>query len=93
MYYTQVAAKGLCIDWLQHDLCVLHVFVCLSQVRWVPFKQAWVTAADDDMIRLWSSDGIKLSQWSQSGGSVQHLYVDLLNQLLVVAMQVRGGRG
>ncbi|GFH06088.1 uncharacterized protein HaLaN_00660, partial [Haematococcus lacustris] len=57
------------------------------EVRWVASRGVWVTAADDDMIRLWSPAGVKLSQWSQNGGSVQCLYVDNVNNLLVVAMQ------
>ncbi|KAJ9524068.1 hypothetical protein QJQ45_022573 [Haematococcus lacustris] len=59
----------------------------VTQVRWVASRGVWVTAADDDMIRLWSPAGVKLSQWSQNGGSVQCLYVDHVNNLLVVAMQ------
>ncbi|KAJ9523676.1 hypothetical protein QJQ45_020098 [Haematococcus lacustris] len=59
----------------------------VTQVRWVASRGVWVTAADDDMIRLWSPAGVKLSQWSQNGGSVQCLYVDNVNNLLVVAMQ------
>ncbi|KAL6755154.1 WD40-repeat-containing domain protein, partial [Haematococcus lacustris] len=62
----------------------------VTQVRWVASRGVWVTAADDDMIRLWSPAGVKLSQWSQNGGSVQCLYVDNVNNLLVVAMQDKG---
>lgn len=34
------------------------------QVRWVQFRRCWVTAADDDMIRIWGSDGTKLHQFA-----------------------------
>lgn len=50
------------------------------------YRSCWVTAADDDMIRLWNHDGIKLHQFSYEGGSVQCLFVDNLNKLLVAAM-------
>ncbi|MEW5312499.1 MAG: hypothetical protein WDW38_004130 [Sanguina aurantia] len=58
----------------------------VTQVRWVSYRSCWVTAADDDMIRLWNHDGIKLHQFSYEGGSVQCLFVDNLNKLLVAAM-------
>ena len=38
------------------------------------FRQCWVTAADDDMIRLWNHEGVKISQFSYQGGSVQVSY-------------------
>ncbi|GAX81669.1 hypothetical protein CEUSTIGMA_g9097.t1 [Chlamydomonas eustigma] len=43
----------------------------VTQVRWVPYRKCWVTAADDDMIRLWSPEGHKLHQFTYNGGSVQ----------------------
>jgi hypothetical protein len=54
----------------------MSVSLCLTsrlrlQVRWVPYRQCWVTAADDDMIRLWSPMGDKLHQFVYTGGSVQ----------------------
>ncbi|KAF5833397.1 WD40-repeat-containing domain protein, partial [Dunaliella salina] len=58
----------------------------VTQVRWASFRNCWVTAADDDMIRLWSVEGIKLHQFSYSGGSVQCLYVDEKHKLLVASM-------
>jgi len=58
----------------------------VTQVRWVSYRSCWVTAADDDMIRLWGPDGVKLHQFTYQGGSVQCLYVDEVNQLLVTAM-------
>lgn len=58
----------------------------LSQIRWVAYRSCWVTAADDDMMRLWSPEGVKLHQFAYSGGSVQSLFVDNVNQLLVAAM-------
>lgn len=41
------------------------------QVRWLSWRKCWVTAADDDMIRLWSPEGIKMHQFAYGGGSVQ----------------------
>lgn len=55
------------------------------QVRWLAYRSCWVTAADDDMFRVWSPEGHKLQQWSYSGGSVQCLFVDNVNKLLVAA--------
>ncbi len=45
-----------------------------------------MTAADDDTIRLWHPDGRKLQQFTYTGGSVQCLFVDRANKLLVAAM-------
>lgn len=53
----------------------------------------WVTAADDDMIRVWGVDGQKMHQFAYSGGSVQALYVDEANKLLVASMLVRSAGG
>ncbi|KAG2444756.1 hypothetical protein HXX76_001500 [Chlamydomonas incerta] len=58
----------------------------VTQVRWVAFRHCWVTAADDDTIRLWNPDGHKLQQFTYTGGSVQSIYVDNSNRLLVAAM-------
>ena len=43
----------------------------VTQVRWVSYRSCWATAADDDMIRLWSPEGVKLHQFTYNGGSVQ----------------------
>mmetsp|Transcript_33374 Transcript_33374/g.84557 ORF Transcript_33374/g.84557 Transcript_33374/m.84557 type:complete len:866 (-) Transcript_33374:212-2809(-) len=58
----------------------------VTQVRWVGYRGVWATAADDDMLRLWGTDGTKLHQFAYTGGSVQALYVDNVNKLLVAAM-------
>lgn len=58
----------------------------VTQVRWVSYRSCWATAADDDMIRLWSPEGVKLQQFTYNGGSVQSLFVDSINQLLVASM-------
>jgi hypothetical protein len=58
----------------------------VTQVRWVNYRSCWATAADDDMIRLWSPEGVKLQQFTYNGGSVQSLFIDSINQLLVASM-------
>ena len=58
----------------------------LTQVRWVAFRKCWLTAADDDMFRMFDPDGVKLWQIPYVGGSVQYLFVDNVNKLLVAAM-------
>ena len=35
------------------------------------FRSCWVTAADDDLIRLWNTEGVKFHQFNYAGGSVQ----------------------
>lgn len=79
-------------------MCELTLYTCVypflpsclhtppAQVRWVQFRHCWVTAADDDTIRLWSPEGHKLQQFTYTGGSVQCIYVDNTNKLLVAAM-------
>lgn len=53
-------------------MCAPPTLACLrGQVRWVQFRHCWVTAADDDTIRLWSPDGHKLHQFTYTGSSVQ----------------------
>jgi len=69
-----------CINSAQRDVPEV------TQCRWVSWRKVWVTAADDDMIRMWDADGNKVSQFAYLGGSVQCLYVDKANQLLVAAM-------
>lgn len=51
----------------------------------MPFRDCWVTAAEDDMIRLWDRKGSLLHAFVCNGGSVLCLYVDIMNQLLLAA--------
>lgn len=62
------------------------------QVRWARWRSCWVTAADDDMIRVWSQEGVKINAYTYSGGSCQALYADNVNQLMVATMLVRAQR-
>ena len=39
------------------------------QARWVGFKQCWVTAADDDTLRTWTTDGTQLQQFAYMGNT------------------------
>ncbi len=55
------------------------------QVRWVPWKSCWLTAADDDLLRMWSPAGELLSSFRYHGGSCQHLAVDPANEVVLVA--------
>jgi hypothetical protein len=49
--------------------CCRPALACLQQVRWVGFRQCWVTAADDELIRLWSPAGKKMGEFAYKGGS------------------------
>jgi hypothetical protein len=42
-----------------------------AQVRWMAHKDAWVTAADDELLRLWSNKGEKLASIPFKGGSAR----------------------
>ncbi|GMH37514.1 hypothetical protein BSKO_05387 [Bryopsis sp. KO-2023] len=57
----------------------------VTQVRWVSFRDCWITAADDDMMRIWSRGGDLLHSFVYNGGSVQCLFVDEINQLILAA--------
>ena len=63
----------------------LHHFRPGTQVRWVPWKRCWLTAADDDLLRLWSPAGELLHSFRYQGGSCQHLAVDAANQVVLLA--------
>eukprot|EP00775_Hariotina_reticulata_P004041 gene4041-4288_t len=41
----------------------------VTQVRWVGHKQCWITAADDEQLRMWSPAGDKLGGFAFKGGS------------------------
>eukprot|EP00879_Flechtneria_rotunda_P021822 GHRR01023011.1.p1 GENE.GHRR01023011.1~~GHRR01023011.1.p1 ORF type:complete len:226 (+),score=53.15 GHRR01023011.1:2627-3304(+) len=41
----------------------------ITQVRWLGYKQCWVTAADDEIMRLWSTSGERLESIPYKGGS------------------------
>ncbi len=58
-------------------------------MRWVSFRDCWVTAADDEVFRLWSTSGERLSSFSFKGGSCCCLAVDETNKLLLAAMMDR----
>ncbi|KAK9811558.1 hypothetical protein WJX72_005843 [[Myrmecia] bisecta] len=58
----------------------------VNQVRWVEFKQCWLTASDDDTMRLWNSEGEQLMEIAYVGGSIQSIYVDNVNDLVLAAM-------
>ncbi|KAF6254405.1 WD40-repeat-containing domain protein [Scenedesmus sp. NREL 46B-D3] len=57
----------------------------VTQVRWVAHREAWVTAADDELLRLWSAKGEKLASIPFKGGSARCLYSDEVNRLLLVS--------
>jgi len=42
--------------------------MCGLQVRWVSFRDCWVTAADDELLRLWSTAGKKVAEVAYKGG-------------------------
>jgi hypothetical protein len=47
---------------------VLLSSVCRLQVRWIGFKDCWVTAANDGLLRLWSTAGTKVEELAYKGG-------------------------
>ncbi|WIA17403.1 hypothetical protein OEZ85_014259 [Tetradesmus obliquus] len=57
----------------------------VTQVRWVAHEEAWVTAADDELLRLWSTKGEKMASIPFKGGSARYLFVDEVNRLLLVS--------
>ncbi len=55
----------------------------VTQIRWAAFRESWVTAADDDVIRLWGADGRRLEALPSKGGRVGCLYVDESREVLL----------
>ena len=55
------------------------------QIRWAGFREAWVTAADDDTLRLWSPAGACLASLASKGGRAAALFVDERRGLLLAA--------
>jgi len=64
----------------------------VTQVRWCPFKNCWVTACDDELIRLFDTDGVEMSRFVFKGESVTTMYMDCKHELLVCAMVDRAIR-
>lgn len=59
----------------------------ISQVRWIPWRNVWVTSSDDEAIRLWRRTGGMEFKFSYNGGPVTSMLVDEQHQLLLVGMQ------
>ncbi|KAK3240375.1 hypothetical protein CYMTET_49778 [Cymbomonas tetramitiformis] len=64
----------------------------VTQVRWCAFRECWVTAADDETLCTWDVEGTLLQTIYYRGESVTAMYVDLKNELLLVAMLDRAIR-
>eukprot|EP00891_Asterochloris_glomerata_P008102 jgi/Astpho2/8102/fgenesh1_pg.00120_%23_63_t len=58
----------------------------VTQVKWVPWRESWLTCSDDDTIRLWDVEGCATMSIPYKGGAVQTVLVDCANQLLLAAM-------
>lgn len=56
----------VCVYWLRCG--TLPAPACI-QVRWVAHKEAWATAADDEVLRLWSIAGERMGGFAYKGGS------------------------
>ena len=55
------------------------------QVRWIQSRKQWISAANDDMVRLWAEDGSLVHSFRYKGGCAQCLFVDQSNELLLLA--------
>lgn len=62
-------------------------------MRWCEFKDCWVTSADDDIIRLWDTEGVLLKEFFFRGESMTAMYIDNKHELVVCAMLDRAIRG
>ena len=52
----------------------------------MPWKACWLTAADDELLRLWCPEsGQLLGAFRYHGGSCTHLSVDAANRVVLVA--------
>jgi hypothetical protein len=49
-------------------LCAVPQCMGYLQVRWIGFRDCWVTAADNDLLRLWSTAGKKVEELAYKGG-------------------------
>lgn len=49
-------------------LCAVSFCGHCLQVRWIGFRDCWVTAADGDLLRLWSTAGKKVEELAYKGG-------------------------
>ncbi|XP_014787271.1 uncharacterized WD repeat-containing protein all2124 [Octopus bimaculoides] len=56
--------------------------------KWNPFINKWITAAEDGIIRIWSSTGLSnCEQVLSAHGSIYSLIIDKLNGNLIAAVQ------
>ena len=55
-------------------------------MRWVGYLDKWITAANDEVVRLWDENGTLAHSFKYKGGSVQCLYVDNCNQRVLMSM-------
>lgn len=55
-------------------------------MRWISFEANWITSADDDVIRIWNKEGEFLRFFNYEGGSVQSIYIDEINKVIVMTM-------
>lgn len=45
----------------------------------------WITAANDDVLRLWDADGTLLRAFPYKGGPVQCIFVDDINERILIS--------
>jgi len=57
----------------------------ILKVRWVSHNQCWITAANDDVIRLWDAQGTLLRAFPYKGGPVQCIFVDDVNKRILLS--------
>ena len=55
------------------------------QVRFARFRKTWITTANDDLVRLWDENGRQIHAFRYKGGSVKVLFVDEVNELMMLA--------
>ena len=62
-------------------------------MRWCKWLNCWITAAEDETIRLWDTDGVQLREFFYRGGTMTAMYVDNKRELLLCAMTDKAIRG
>uniref|UniRef100_A0ABM0LXS1 Uncharacterized protein LOC102806264 n=1 Tax=Saccoglossus kowalevskii TaxID=10224 RepID=A0ABM0LXS1_SACKO len=58
----------------------------ITQVRWNPIKNTWITGSEDGTIRIWSEDGMNCEQVLATHGTVTALCIDNINGAIIAGV-------